>query len=327
MKICFIDRTKFKYNSSDLYSHELRAGETTLINLSKSLKNIGHQLSIINNCPRDEIIDGINWYNIDNYNKNTVFDLAISNNDTRLFDVVRSKKNILISHSVQSIEKFVRKKQFFGFVKYKPIIALLGKYHMSVRPKILRLFGYVNLSYGLSEIFNNSEVKININKNQAIFTSRSDRNLELLINIWKDYIYPNKKNAELLVTPGLKINQNLNIKNRVMSDTKKLIQDISNSRMFLVPVHKSELFCLAAAEAKELCIPIVTLGIGSLKERVDHGVTGFIAKNKYEFAKYSLDLFNNDVLWNKLRNNLIKNRGKYIWDNQAKIFIDNINKI
>ena len=51
----------------------------------------------------------------------------------------------------------------------------------------------------------------------------------------------------------------------------------------LNPGHKGEVFCLAAEEAKELCIPIVTMGYGSLKERVDHGVTGYIAKNKNEF--------------------------------------------
>ena len=46
----------------------------------------------------------------------------------------------------------------------------------------------------------------------------------------------------------------------------------------LVPGHKGEVFCLAAEEARELCIPIVTLGYGSLYERVIHNKTGFLAK-------------------------------------------------
>ena len=58
-----------------------------------------------------------------------------------------------------------------------------------------------------------------------------------------------------------------------------MIDDIKKSRIFLIPGHKAELFCLSAQEAKELCVPIVTLGIGSLSERVIHGKTGFIAKN------------------------------------------------
>ena len=49
--------------------------------------------------------------------------------------------------------------------------------------------------------------------------------------------------------------------------------------MLLVPGHKAELYCLAAEEARELCVPIVTMGIGSLYERVEHEKTGYIAKS------------------------------------------------
>ena len=59
-----------------------------------------------------------------------------------------------------------------------------------------------------------------------------------------------------------------------------MVKDMLKSKVLLVPGHKSELFCIAAEEARELCIPIITLGIGSLSERVEHGVTGYIAKNK-----------------------------------------------
>ena len=84
-----------------------------------------------------------------------------------------------------------------------------------------------------------------------------------------------------------------------------------------MPGHKAELYCLAAEEARELCIPIVTMGIGSLYERVEHGKTGFIAKNENEFASYTLELFNNETLWNQMRSNLIKIRGKSNWSDSA----------
>ena len=37
-------------------------------------------------------------------------------------------------------------------------------------------------------------------------------------------------------------------------------------------------------EGRELCVPIVTMGIGSLSERVEHGKTGFIAQNEKDFS-------------------------------------------
>ena len=96
-----------------------------------------------------------------------------------------------------------------------------------------------------------------------------------------------------------------------------MVKDMLKSKVLLVPGHKGELFCIAAEEARELCIPIITLGIGSLSERVEHGVTGFIAKNNDEFADFTLNIFNNYNLWKKLRNNLLKLRGSKKWQNVA----------
>ena len=86
-----------------------------------------------------------------------------------------------------------------------------------------------------------------------------------------------------------------------------------NSRLLLLPGHKAELYCLAAEEGRELCLPIVTLGIGSLSERVVHGKTGFIAKDADEFAKYALEIFKDDTTWCEIRNNLLDLRGAKTW--------------
>ena len=94
----------------------------------------------------------------------------------------------------------------------------------------------------------------------------------------------------------------------------------------LIPGHKAELFCLAAEEAKQMCVPIVTYGIGCLYERVIDKVTGFVAKNDDEFAKYSLDLINDDGIWKEMRNNLLKNRGKRTWNIVAQNLLEIINK-
>ena len=62
--------------------------------------------------------------------------------------------------------------------------------------------------------------------------------------------------------------------------------------MAIIPGHKAELYCLAAEEAKELCVPIVTLGIGSLAERVEHEKSGLIARNDLQLSEYIFELFN-----------------------------------
>ena len=313
MNICFIDNTDFPYNSKDIYSEKLRGAETVLINLSNSLSILGHKVSVINNCPKSEIINRVRWININNLKEKNDYDVVFVNGDCRLFNLVNSKKKILFSHSLQSIEKFIRKKQLFAYLKHKPIVCFLSKYHLRNRSKLLHLFGHINIRYAVDDIFLNTKIKDELNNNLAIFTSRADRNLELLINIWSKHIQPKNKNLKLLVTEHEFNIKNLNIIQRKLGNQNELIKDLLKSKVYLIRGHKAELFCLAAEEAKELCLPIVTMGKGCLAERVEHGKTGFVAKNEKEFAMYTLELFNNFNLWNEIRNYLIKNRGKKNW--------------
>ena len=327
MNICFLDKTSFTYNSNDVDSYKLRGAETVLINIANSLTKLGHHVTVINNCKHNEQINHIDWVNINNLTKKFYFDLAISNNDCQLFDKIFAKKKILLSHSVQNIEKFIRKKQLLSYFKHKPKVALLGNYHLKKRSFITRMFGYFILPYGVDQIFINSKIKANnlIDNKLAIFTSRPDRNLDLLINIWENNIHPNFKDAKLLITPKKNFsNKNSNIYPRITGNRSIMIDDLCSSRMLLLPGHEAELFCLAAEEARELCLPIITLGIGSLSERVIHGVTGFIAKNDDEFSQYTLNLFKDDKLWNDLRLNLFNLRGKKTWDKCAQTLIDNL---
>jgi glycosyltransferase involved in cell wall biosynthesis len=325
MKICFLDKTIFQYNEDDKYSSKLRGAETILINLSIHLKNLGNEVTIYNNCPANS---GKNWYNIElSSNDKTIYDVAIANADANLFNTIKAKKKIVISYSLQSIEKFIRKKQLLPYLKHRPTFFLIGKYHKNNRSKLTSLFGSKLLNLSVDDIFLQTQLNEKIIPYQAIFTSRADRNLDLLIDIWKSKIFPKFKKAKLLVTPHKNVDENFNIVNREFNSQQTMIADLLKSRILLVPGHKAELFCLAAEEAKELCLPIVTLGIGSLSERVIHGKTGFIAKNTNEFAEFTLELFNNDNLWQKLRNNLIDLRGKNNWLNSAKDLLNKINQI
>jgi glycosyltransferase involved in cell wall biosynthesis len=91
----------------------------------------------------------------------------------------------------------------------------------------------------------------------------------------------------------------------------------------LIPGHKAELFCIAAEEAKEMCIPIVTLGIGCLRERVEHMKTGFIANNYSQFAHYTNLLLNDNNLLLEMKKNLYKQKNKKNWSMIAKNFLIN----
>ena len=91
----------------------------------------------------------------------------------------------------------------------------------------------------------------------------------------------------------------------------------------LIPGHKAELFCISAEEAREMCIPIITLGIGCLKERVIHEKTGFVSKNIKEFVNHTNILLNDDNLLLEMRKNLLIQRGARKWASISKNFLEN----
>lgn len=331
MKICFIDNTNFKYSFNDKNNPLLRGAETTLINLSYNLSLIDNEVDVYNNCSKSFYSNNYKWQNISVLEKsNNLFDVAIANGDINLLNNVNAKKKFAISYSIQTIEKFIRKNQLLTYLRNKPKIILIGDYHKTKRNILTRIWGHDFLELSIDDNFINTEVNFNNQElsNQAIFTSRPDRNGKKLIEIWRDKIFPFRNNIKLLFTPNIDV-QNLNSFNifyRKMKDQIELINDLKNSRVMLLPGHKAELFCLAAEEARELCLPIVTLGIGSLKERVIHNETGFIAQNDTQFAKYTLDLFNDDDLCIQLKKNLYKLRNQRCWAKSAKKFLGVLNK-
>ena len=187
--------------------------------------------------------------------------------------------------------------------------------------KIISLFGTKKIFYGVDKAFQDEPLSDFHDKNLSFFTSRQDRNLDKLINVWKEDIFKKRSDSKLFITPISKDLRKFNIFNRKMLQRDKYIDDIKKSRMIILPGHKSELFCLAALEASELCIPLVTMGIGSLSERVEHGVTGLISNNYSEFSKNILDLYNNDHMWQEIKINLRLRRGNNSWNRAAQNFL------
>ena len=331
MKICFIDYTEFKYSFKDKNSPVLRGAESTLINLSYNLSLINNEVYVYNNCSEKISFKNYFWRDINELDQsNHNFDVAIANGDINFLNKVNAKKKYAISYSLQPIEKFIRKKQLIGFLRNRPKIILIGNYHKKKRNLLTRIWGHDFLKLSIDDNFIKSDVAIDKKKlsNQAIFTSRADRNGSKLIEIWKNKIFARKKDIKLLITPSKEMIDftNFNIFYRKMLHQLDLINDLKNSRVMLVPGHKAELFCLAAEEARELCIPIVTLGIGSLEERVIHNQTGFIAKTEDEFAKYTLDLFNDNELCMHFKKNLYKIRNSSNWLNSSIKFLEVLKK-
>ena len=114
---------------------------------------------------------------------------------------------------------------------------------------------------------------------------------------------------------------NSNIFERKFGSREDLINELRNTRVFAYTGHKSDIWVLTVEEAVQMCVPVVTYGIGSVEDRVIHNETGFIAKNDKEFAYYLEKLLFNNDFYNSIRQKMYKRRGFKNWDNIAEIWI------
>ena len=329
IKIYFIEKS-IDFNNNDLSSFKIAGSEKTLINISNALaKNDKFEIKVFNQTTKEIKSNNVQWLNISNINGEDEADHLISMSDANLLSLVKSKNKYLWSHSVQPFEKFLRKKQLLPFIYNKPLMLLEGEYHFNTRSWITSFYGKKILKLAPDNDF--IDAKINptlIPSNKAIFTTRSDRNLLFLLNSWPS-IFNKAPKSELNINPPHEITPEeakLNIKLRVKSDKKQLIDELIDSRVMLNPGHKGEVYCLAAEEARELCLPIVTMGYGSLYERVIHNKTGFIAKTKKEFIDYSIELLNNNDTYLRLKENLFKIKGNRTYKDVSDDLLDILNE-
>ena len=330
MKIFFLEKS-IPFNSLDLNSFKIGGAEKILINISNELakyKNL--DIKVFNNVKKRQLISNVEWVNINDYDYQIEPDILIAFSDANLFKNYKAKKKFLWSHSVQNLEKFIRKNQLISYLKHKPVLILEGDYHFNKRPFLTSFFGKKILKLAPDYEFIDESVDINFfPEKKCIFSTKSDRNLDILLKAWNE-IYKSNKDAKLYINPPFKLSEaqiKQNIFLREKGNKKNLINDLKNSRIMLVPGHKGEVYCLAAEEARELCVPIVTLGYGSLSERVIHNKTGFVANDIDEFINFSLKLLNDDELYLQIRKNLfnIRNIRNYSHVARDLLKITNIN--
>jgi glycosyltransferase involved in cell wall biosynthesis len=188
------------------------------------------------------------------------------------------------------------------------------------------MYGKHMISLSVDPRFYNEKVDLEkIPKPYALNNVRSHRNLDWLIDIWTNRFNNKNGKAKLFINPNLieysEEMKKSNIYERKFGSRDDLINELRNTRVFAYTGHKSDIWVLTVEEAVQMCVPIVTYGIGSVEDRVIHNETGFIAKNDEEFSKYLEMLLFDDEFYNKIRRKMFKRRGFKNWDFIADIWI------
>ena len=325
-KIIIIDNSNLSYTGHDINGEVLRGTETSLILLAEHLAQKGYLINFCTNINHHINYKNVNYFNKNKINRNILYDLAIAVSDSNQFDLVSAKKKALFSVSNQPFEKFLRKKQLFSFFKHKPCVITLCNYQYNKRSFLTSIFGKKMIPIAVDPKFLNLEIDLDyLPKKKVIYNIRSNRNLDWLLNIWCNKIFPYSNDSELYITPNIiEYNDDLKNNNIFLRDIKsrsEMINEMKDYRALTYIGHKSDIFTLTCEEAVKMCMPVITFGIGSVSDRVIHNKTGFIVKTDQEFANYTLKILNDDNFYLNLKKKMHTLRHENNWETIADMWI------
>ena len=323
--VLFIDNSDSDFTGFDLNTTKVRGTESSLILLAESLVKNNIYVKVLTEIEKDVLCNGVIYCN-KSVHQEINFDLCIAISNANLFNKISAKKKVVWSNSLQPFEKFLRKKQLLAFLKHKPEVVTMCNYQFYKRSFLTSMYGKHMISLSVDPRFYNEKVDLEIiPKPYALNNVRSHRNLDWLIDIWTNSFNNKNGKAKLFINPNLieysEEMKKSNIYERKFGSRDDLINELRNTRVFAYTGHKSDIWVLTVEEAVQMCVPIVTYGIGSVEDRVIHNETGFIVKNDDEFAKYLEMLLFDDEFYNKIRRKMFKRRGFKNWDFIADIWI------
>jgi len=328
--VIVIDNSDLSYTGEDINGTVVRGTEASLILLSEQFVRMGINVDYCNSIQKKVKVNGVNYFNKNEITKKKQYDLAIVISDANEFRRVSSLKKAVFSNSNQPIEKFIRKKQLLPFLRFKPTLITLCDYQYKKRSFFTSFYGKKTIPITVDPKFLDIEIDQNfLPEKKVVYNIRSNRNLNHLIKIWCDKIFPLNNDFKLYITPNLIDYNDFHKKNniflRTIGSRSEMIDEMKNYRALTYLGHKSDIFTLTAEEAIKMCLPVVTFGIGSLKERVSHNETGFIAKNDQEFADYTIKLLNDDKFYldlkSKMKNKRKENNWEFIANEWASFFL------
>jgi glycosyltransferase involved in cell wall biosynthesis len=330
---------------SDLEEKSIAGTQTAFIELSRAFEQLGAVVNIYTDTLRILEERGRTWNQLSQLDETVQYDLMIVNVSPYLFENfkhIKTKRKILWIHNEAKYLLYWHRLKYL--LKYRPVIVFSGKYHKSTLPFFIPTGGRKVIPFGISDAVLKMGSCVSVESHKKVyFTSNPLRSLRWLVDLWVAEIHPKNPEAELHVFAGWKTYGawGKSVKNRMQTEIEyasrfaenkiiirdvmpkhELFKEMKQGRAMFYRGDRAETFCLAVAEAQALGLPAVVCDLGAMKERVEHGVTGFVAKNDKVFIESALNILRDDNLFYSISFNAIKKYSTINWKNAANKFLE-----
>ena len=323
LHFCFLDNRP-AYDAGKLATEPMGGVKKGTILLGEALARRGHQVSIHNRRDHSESFNGVSYYSIKDPHI-TSGSIVISNNQIPLFDLAADHVKVLWSRNNITLGRVRKQQSLRRLFKQKPHIVFPGTHAASQCPWYLPFRTRTIIPHGVDPCFMPAP-KEEAPSPVAVFASQPRRNLAHVIKAWEAIVHPQLPEARLLIChpkdhrcpEGIEDKKSLGIEVMGSLPKDELQSLFARARVLIYPGHRTETFCNVAAEALITGLPISTMGIGSLKERVQDGRNGLIAQNISQMGGNTLRMLEDDTLWLQLHRHAIESSEGSSWDVRAE---------
>lgn len=328
MRILFLNKMrKGGFRTFDYENLEsVRGAERTILYLAEALAQRDHQV-IVASSPSDR---SMRHGNVEiapvSAALRTSADVAISNNYAMAFDGVRAPLKVVWTHNPGFSWTHI-KADILAKLRHRPHVVHLSEYTRR-RSWFLPSASQAVIRHGMpTELLANRHLRVHAPAPVAVFSSYAGRNLRTVLEAWRDVVHPAAPSARLLVTSEVESRHlgdigtaQLNALNIEIVGTlpwSELMDLLRSARVLAVPGHFQETFNLLSVEAAACGLPTATMGIGALRERVCHNVTGWRASSVAELGWALVRILTDDELWHRYHRACLSHPDLASWEDRA----------
>jgi glycosyltransferase involved in cell wall biosynthesis len=294
----------------------LGGAESAFLAAAEALAARGHRVEVRNRCAAPMTHNGVGWASLAGGVPESC-DLYVANRSAHLIGLAPHvrRRAFWIHNPGRYLKKF---RYVSALFRHRPVIVTTGRYHESTVPRWMPSGGRVSIPYAIPEAFRHAPPLTEAPPPRAIFTSNPLRGLDWLLDQWETRISPALPEAELHLYCGPSVYGAVGeakaapmraLLSRAEGLARQgvrlfaplpraaLVAALRQSRVMLYRGDPNETFCMAVAEAQALGVPAVVQALGSLPERVQTGITGFVAEDEASFAQHAIALLRDESLW------------------------------
>ena len=306
----------------DFKNGSVSGTESCTLLIAEALSRRGHEVTVCNKLTAPLHENGVHYVPLARAAELTADTIAVSNNSISALRTVPTRRCVVWAHLDLRLRRLVDRKLCSKFCGFRPHLLVPSKYSARRTQAVVPFRSRSIIEHGIDATFMRSAAASSAPPPVAVFASQPGRNLDMVLNAWREHIRPRMPQARLHLyfprpemDPGFENEWGIEIKGSVSKS--QLAEAYRSARVMIYPGHKEETFCNVAAEAIASGVPVATMGIGALGERVHNGVDGFLASTVEGMAQDALRVLADDELWARMHRAGVDASGARSWDARA----------